>query len=129
MEKPTLLIDGNDFSTLEGFLLEIRDVLAPSANDEWIHGLDALNDELSRGDEKPQEGFTLVWKNSATSKDRLSYPETVRQLEKKLRRCHPSNREHLTGRIEAAKRSEGTTVFDWIVEIIVAHEDVELRLE
>jgi hypothetical protein len=129
MEKPTLVIDGNDFSTLEGFLLKIRDVLAPSANDEWIHNLDAFNDELYRGDEKPQEDFTLVWKNSATSKDKLSYAETVRQLEKRLQKCHPLNRAHVQKNIEAAKKGEGTTVFDWLVEIIGVHEDIELRLE
>jgi hypothetical protein len=129
MEKPILIIDGNNFSTLEGFFLEIRNVLAPSANDKWIHSLDAFNDELYRGDEKPQEGFTLVWKNAAASKDRLSYPETVRQLESSLQRCHPLSREHIMANIEAAKHGEGRTVFDQLIEIIGVHEDVDLRLE
>jgi len=60
MEKPTLIVDGNDFFTLEEFLLKIRDVLAPSAGDRWIHNLDALNDELYRGDEKPKNGCPSI---------------------------------------------------------------------
>ncbi len=129
MEKPTLIIDGNDFSTLEGFFLKIRDVLVPSANDEWIHSLDALNDELYRGEEKPEGGFILLWKNSAMSKNKLGYDETVRQLNEILKVCHPLNREHVKKKIEAASQHEGTTVFDWILEVIRVHEDIELRLE
>jgi hypothetical protein len=129
MGKPTLIIDGDDFSTLEEFLLKVRDVLAPGAGDAWIHSLDALNDELYRGEERPEGDFVLLWKNSAVSKERLGHAETVRQLERILKICHPSNRERVRRRIEAARRLEGETVFDWILDVIGAHEEVELRLE
>jgi hypothetical protein len=129
MSKPIYVIDGSSFSTLEGFFLKIRDLIAPSAGDGWIHSLDALNDELYRGDERPEGGFVLVWRNSVVSRDRLSYLETVRQLEKNLEVCHPSNRKHIKAKIERAKQEEGTTVFDRIIDVIRVHEEVELRLE
>ena len=63
----------------------------------------------------------LVWNNSEVSRQRLGYPETVRQLELRLTRCHPSNREYVAQELEEAKMQKGSTVFDWLVEIIRVH--------
>jgi RNAse (barnase) inhibitor barstar len=112
-------IDGTRFSTLEEFYEEVSRVLIPGAS--WGHNLDAFNDILRGGFGTPEEGFVLTWKNSDVSSRRLGYPETVRQLELRLARCHPSNREHVAQDLEAAKREEGATVFDWLVEIIRVH--------
>lgn len=112
-------IDGTRFSTLEEFFGEVSRVLIPGS--PWGHNLDAFNDILRGGFGTPEAGFILVWKNSAASRQRLGYPETVRQLESRLARCHTSNREHVARDLEAAKRHEGSTVFDWLVEIIRAH--------
>lgn len=38
-----------------------------------------------------------------------------------LRRCHPTNRESVGARIDRARRHDGTTLFDEVVEIIRAH--------
>lgn len=128
-------IDGTRFSTLEGFYDEVSRVLTPGAF--WGHNLDAFNDILRGGFGTVEEGFTLVWKNSDVSRQRLGYPETVRQLELRLARCHPSNREYVAQDLEAAKRREGPTAFDWLVEIIRMHgcggaeeeDNVELFLQ
>jgi hypothetical protein len=42
-------------------------------------------------------------------------------LEDTIGRCHPSNVPRLTADLEAARRGEGTTLFDWLVEIIERH--------
>ena len=129
MEKTVYLIDGINFSNLEEFWDEISNVLIPEAY--WGKNLDAFNDILSGGFGTPEEGFVLVWKNSALSKSRLGYWETVRQLEKRLEECHPRAREHVKMELELAKRGDGETVFDWLLSIIQDedHRDIELRLE
>ncbi len=115
----TYEIDGTQFSTLEEFFEEICRVLIPDAI--WGHNLDAFNDILRGGFGTPEEGFSLVWKNSALSRQRLGYPETVRQLELRLARCHPYNRESVAKDLQLALRNEGPTVFDWLIEIIRLH--------
>src|SRR6185369_17209859 len=94
--------------------------LIPGA--EWGHNLDAFNDILRGGFGTPEDGFVLRWVNSALSRERLGYPETVRQLEIRLVRCHPTNREWVAADLERARLGVGPTVFDWLVDIIGIHE-------
>ncbi len=128
MGRRVYVIDGANFSTLEGFAGEVSRVLIPGHR--WRGNLDAFNDILHGGFGTPEEGFVLVWRNSELSRERLGYPETVRYLEDRIRRCHPSNVPIFAGDLRAAERGTGPTVFDWLVDIIrTDHEDVELRLE
>lgn len=117
--KPVYEIDGRDFATLEEFYGVISRVLVPGA--VWGHNLDAFNDILRGGFGTPKGGFVLRWKNSSVSRERLGYPETVRQLESRLTRCHPSNRESVRQKRDHAQKQTGPTVFDWLVEIIGVH--------
>ncbi len=128
-------IDGAAFSTLEEFYDEISRVLIPDA--DWGHNLDAFNDILRGGFGTPDGGFILSWKNSDLSRKQLGYPETVRQLELRLQRCHPTNRASVASDLEHAKRHSGSTVFDWLVDIVQVHgsggeeseDGVELELK
>ena len=117
--KPTYEIDGSRLTTLEEFFEQVSTVLIPGA--DWGRNLDAFNDVLRGGFGTPEGGFVLRWTNSRLSRQRLGYSETVRQLERRLQRCHPSNRPHVARDLEAARRGEGPTVFDWLVEIISVH--------
>ena len=63
----------------------------------------------------------MRWKNSTLSRVRLGYDETVRQLTRRLTRCHPSNRQSVGKDLERAQQGAGPTVFDWLVEIIEVH--------
>ncbi len=112
-------IDGRAFFTLEGFFDEISRVLIPGAG--WGHNLDAFNDILRGGFGTPDDGFELAWLNHGVSKERLGHSETVRQLERKLERCHPSNRQFVAAELKRARSGIGPTVFDWLVEIIQDH--------
>lgn len=115
----TYHIDGERFSTLEEFYEEVSRVLIPGAG--WGHNLDAFNDILRGGFGTPDEGFVLVWEHAEISKARLGYAETIRQLERRLERCHPLNRDSVKAQLEHAKKDKGPTVFDWLVEIIRVH--------
>ena len=122
-----LTIDGGQFSTLDEFYEEVSRKLIPGA--EWGHNLDAFNDILRGGFGTPEGGFVLIWHFSDLSRERLGYAETIRQLERKLLRCDPSNRTAVKGQLSRARRLEGPTVFDWLVEIVRGHSDVELKLQ
>jgi Barstar (barnase inhibitor) len=128
-------INGDRVSTLEDFFGEVSRVVIPGVS--WEHNLDAFNDILRGGFGTPEDGFTILWKNHVSSKDRLGYAETVRQLELRLQRCHEGNRAHVKRDLDQARRGVGPTTFDWLVEIIRDHgpggeqdkDRVELRLE
>jgi hypothetical protein len=111
-------IDGSRFSTLEEFYLEIDRVMQLAS---WGHGLDSFNDILRGGFGTPEEGFTILGKNHEISRGRLGYPETVRQLKLRLKRCHPSNRESVARQLKDAEDGRGGTAFDWLVDIIRRH--------
>ena len=113
------VIDGSQFSTLEEFAKHFSARVLKGH--EWNGNLDAFNDILRGGFGTPEEGFSIVWDNSKMSRAALGYGETVRQLERRLGTCHPANRQRVAGELNAARRGEGPTVFDWLVEIIRDH--------
>lgn len=119
MSKRIYDINGNEFSTLEEFFDVVSRVLIPGT--QWGRNLNAFNDILRGGFGTPEEGFVIRWSNSALSRKRLGYPETVRQLERHLMRCDFSNRQGIGEDLERARRNEGSTVFDWLLEIIAIH--------
>lgn len=129
MKKPIYVIDGRDFSSLQGFWHTVSARLIPGA--EWGRNLDAFNDILRGGFGTPPGGFILIWKNSDLSRTVLGYSETVRWLEGAMQRADPSNAGYFKQQIDLAKRGEGATLFDRIVEIIRSpeHREIELRLE
>jgi len=119
-------LEGTRFATLEDFFAEVGRVLIPGA--AWDHNLDAFEDILRGGFGTPDGGFTLIWRDAARSRRQLGYPETVRQLERRLARCHPSNRARVAAELARARRGEGPTVFDWLTAIIAEHDDIALEL-
>jgi RNAse (barnase) inhibitor barstar len=118
-QKRVYEIDGADFSTLEEFYDTISIKVIPGA--DWGRNLDAFNDILRGGFGTPDGGFILRWKNSQMSRERLGYPETVRQLELRLKKCHRTNRKQVAKDLGEARSHTGPTAFDWLVEIIKDH--------
>ena len=127
MTKKVFIVDGSKFSTLTEATAILNDALG--LDGAWNGNLDALNDILSGGFGTPDEGFVLVWRNSALSRDRLGHSETLRWLQRTVRECHQLNIPNVRQRIAAAEQGKGETLFDALVEIICGHEEIELRLE
>jgi RNAse (barnase) inhibitor barstar len=123
----TYTIDGDNFTTLEGFYDEFGDAVLPGIN--WGKNLDAWGDVLSGGVGQWREGDTLVWKNSQHSRERLGYRETIRQLERQLSESDPSQYESILLAIELAKSGKGETVFNWLQEILTEHPEIHIRFE
>ena len=115
---PVLVIDGNRFDDFGGFTREFSTFLKDW---HWTGSLDAFNDILGGGFGTPEGGFVLRWLNSARSRQALGWEATITWYELTLTTCHYTNREHIRARLDSARRHEGTTLFDWIVEIILDH--------
>src|SRR4029453_2780964 len=98
-------IDGRRFSTLEEFFAEVSRVGIRGV--DWGHNLDAFNDILGVGFGTPEGGFTLRWLQHAVSKKRLGYPETIRQLELRLARCHPPKRAQVANDLKPGQAGAG----------------------
>jgi hypothetical protein len=113
-----MTVQGAAFDDFEGFVLEFSQHLDDF---EWHGSLDAFNDILRGGCGTPGGGFEIQWVNSARSRLALGWPATIRWLEDTLKRCHHTNIPRLTQQLERARREEGTTLFDWIIEIIQVH--------
>ena len=124
--RPTFEIEGARCATLEDFYGEVSRVLIPGA--VWGHNLDAFNDILHGGFGTPVGGFRLLWKQSEKARQSLGHLETARQLRLRLASCHPSSRTATAAKLTEAESGRGETVFDWLVEIIREHQDIELVL-
>jgi hypothetical protein len=122
--------DGRGFSTLEEFC-QLAGTLAKPDQQIRTCTLDWLNDVLSWPFFAIGVRYDFVWRNSEVSRQRLGYTETIRQLEARGVERFPNE---FTGKavsdIHAARRGEGPTVFDWLVEIFENNAQfVELRLQ
>ncbi|KMY54337.1 hypothetical protein AC623_10675 [Bacillus sp. FJAT-27231] len=117
------IIDGEKFSDFKGFCKEFSNVVL-SGKHEWNGNLDAFNDILYGGFGNIESGeeYTIIWRNSVKSKRDLGYEETIIKLNEILKNCHPTNKERVIQEIRDAKMNKGSTIFDWIEEIILDNE-------
>jgi hypothetical protein len=115
---PEFVLEGTSFDDLAGFFSAITRALGVTG---WGRNLDAFNDILRGGFGTPQGGFILRWASSATSAQRLGWPETIRFIESMLTTCHPANIPTVQANLAAARRGQGQTLFDIITSIIRAH--------
>ncbi|NGY62552.1 barnase inhibitor [Lentzea sp. NEAU-D13] len=117
-DLPVLVIDGARIADFEGFAREFSRLLCHYT---WRGNLDAFNDILRGGFGTPENGWILRWLNSESSRSALGHGATTLWLERILLTCHPSNRAGIEARMSMARRGEGPTLFDEIVDIIRNH--------
>jgi RNAse (barnase) inhibitor barstar len=122
------VIDGAEFASLDGFYDHVGTALGLGHG--WGRNLNAFNDVLAWPALGRGGRYDLVWRNSEISRALLGHDAMADWLEKQGRLCHPSSVANLVKMLEAAKRREGPTLFDTLVEIIRANtEYVRLALE
>ena len=125
----TFEINGNNFSSLNGFFDEVQKVLTDNSI-EFGRNFDTFDDIIHGGFGKFDlgEAINLIWKNSKKSKKDLGYPETIRYLTDKVNHSHPDNVEILKRELSEAENQNGPTVFDVILMIISDNKNVKLTL-
>ena len=117
-DLPVLVIDGAAFTDFEGFRREFAALLHDYV---WHGSLDAFNDILRGGFGTPEGPWVLRWLSSERSRQSLGHEATLTRLEMLVSTCHPSHVEDFRRRINAARRRQGPTLFDEMVEIIRVH--------
>ena len=97
--KRIIIINGNNFSTLEGFFIEADRVLTKDISWKTGHNFSAFNDLLCGGFgvHEYDESIKLVWQNSVKSRRDLN------------------------------EQRDGNTIYDILVEIISNHADIEFE--
>lgn len=134
MERLKITIDGENFSTLEGFFDELARLLVRDADLPAIRSMDAARDVLRGGFgvQAYGQGIDFVWRNAAKSRHDLGWPATVRYWQARLQKCHPANRVHTEQRLARAQRGEGPTLFTMLTGLILDKSDAydhTLRLD
>lgn len=132
--RQELVIDGNNFSDIDGFYKEVTRVFTRGGDVE-CRNLNSFNDILRGGFGVYDYGtpVTIKWLNADKSKKDLGYEATVLQYEKALEKCLEENKPFIQEQLENARNKKGQTLFDVITEIILDSDesghDCELFLE
>jgi RNAse (barnase) inhibitor barstar len=101
------VVDGGLVGSLEDFWRVMGEAVNGPGG-YFGQNLDAFNDCLSGGFGTPDDGgFVVEWRDHEVSRRNLGYPETVRQLELRPGRCHPSNRPFVRADLQAARAGQG----------------------
>ncbi|MGW2254740.1 barstar family protein [Kitasatospora sp. NPDC001660] len=126
----TFVLDGTRIRSLDDFWRVLMDAFDSPGRQYFGRNLDAFADCLSGGPGGPEaDDYVVEWHDHVVSREHLGCPETVRQLELRLARCHPSNRAAVEARLAAAHDRRGQTVFDQIVEIFESRAPGALHLQ
>lgn len=127
-------VDGKKIHGLDEFFREVSRQLFPDIP-VWNYNFDGFDDMLGGGFGTPEIGCVLFWDHHEVSRAFLGYEETIRVLEKRQEKSHPTARNDIAKNLRRAKRREGPTVFDDIIELFERHRpeenkkySVELRL-
>ncbi|MEW1724115.1 barstar family protein [Streptomyces sp. NPDC093109] len=125
----TYVIDGAEVTGLDRFWPAIG-AAVNGPGGYFGSNLDALADCLSGGYGTPDDGdFVIEWRRHDLSRRALGHEETVRTLQRRLERAHPSNQPALRERLDAARAGRGPTVFDELVQVIEEAAPGVLRLD
>jgi RNAse (barnase) inhibitor barstar len=120
MDKKTILLEGNEFSTLSSFYSAVEKALTKDLGWHIGRNLDAFSDVLGGGFgiHDYEEPIRLVWLHSVKSRKDLGWNETVKYLSAKLTTCHSSNAESVKKDLSLAKTHAGKPLFELILDII-----------
>ncbi|MEU1276587.1 barstar family protein [Streptomyces sp. NPDC005799] len=123
------VLDGTQVRTLEDFWRLIGEAVNGPGG-YFGKNLDAFADCLSGGFGQPDDDdYVVEWRDHQASHEYLGYPETARQLEIRLSRCHPTNRPAVSADLAVAQTEHGPTVFDWLITIFEDRAPGVLRLQ
>ncbi|MBR9859590.1 barnase inhibitor [bacterium] len=124
-------IDGNRFSTLDGFYNEVEVKLTKNLDRKIGWNLDAFNDVLRGGFgvHDYEEEIELWWLNASKSQIDFGYEASIDRLKSMLETCHPSNRDNITKEIGLAENQKGQTLFQTIIAIIESQDHIDFNQE
>lgn len=124
----TYVIPGAEVTDLERFW-QVMGKAVNGPDGYFGRNLDAFADCLGGGFGTPDDGdFVIEWRDHALSRRALGHQETARQLRLRLARVPEANRGAVQGQLDEAEAGRGSTVFDWLTQIIDERAPGALRL-
>jgi RNAse (barnase) inhibitor barstar len=131
MNRKTILLDANRFSTLPSFYQEVENTFTKDLGWSIGRNLDAFNDVLwgGFGVHDYEEPIQLIWLHSDKSRTDLGWAETINYLTAKLTSDPPSTVASAKRELPLAESHTGKTLFEIIVDIIKEHGHIELILK
>lgn len=131
MSPKTFIINGNNFSDLQGFYDEVVNVLTKNFTDKFGRNMNAFDDILLGGFCKfeYQEKIIFIWKNAKKSQKDLGWPETIKYIENKLKRCNSRNLKSIENDLKLAKEGKGQTLFEIIVDKIKKQKHIKFVVQ
>jgi hypothetical protein len=135
MNAPIFQIDGNRCTDFAALISEFNRVFGEAWGKDWQGNLDAFNDMLDwpnnamldwPNDRAP---YVLSFFNSEAARRHLGHLAMADWLRNKLSQCEPGFGETWREELKSAENGQGRTLFDWLVEIIRDHPQIDLRLE
>lgn len=122
--KKIIVIDGKEFSDLEGFFCLADRLLRAEKDSVSGHNMDAFNDLLGGGFgvHEPGEPIIIKWINFGVSREALGYEATAAYYENKLEKTQYADNYVIKKRMELAKEHQGRTLLDMIISIIIDKE-------
>jgi hypothetical protein len=126
MERDIYEISGANFCDFGGFVREFNHVFVSLVGGGWQGNLDAFNDYLSW----PEEPYVLRWKQAWKSRRDLGYDAMIVWWMERILECDSPSQSPFWSKVDLARRKEGPTLFEVLVEIIQDNaEYVRLELE
>src|SRR5262245_24743429 len=126
MDQDVFEINGDHFDDFEGFIREFNRVFISQIAGDWNGNLDAFNDYLSW----PEGPYVIKWRKSWKSRRDLGYEATITWYLKYILRSDRPSKSQMWDRLDAARKYEGPTLFDWLVDIISGNSpQVTLELD
>lgn len=128
MENHILILDGKDFSDLEGFYETAYDILTKDL--DWIvaHNFDALHDILygGFGVYAPQDNVTLKWFRFSKSVKDLGREHSIAYYRERAAVLSGSRAQYFNDKASDLEKGEGQTLIETILEILSQHKNIEL---
>jgi len=120
-----IIIDGNNFSTLEEFYCETDKLLTKNLSWKTGHNLNSFNDLLRGGFgiHEYKEKLNIKWIHADKSRRDFGYPATADYFRNNLKKCHAGNEKFIMEKIRNAENHKGKTLFDIITDIIQDSEN------
>jgi len=114
MAEGVFEIDGESFDDFDGFIREFNRAFVAHVAGQWNGNLDAFHDYLSW----PPAPYIIRWRKSWKSRRDLGYEATIVWYLKHILDSTPPSKSTWWEPLEAARRHEGPTLFDWLLESI-----------
>lgn len=129
--KKEIIIDGNNFSTLEEFYNEVDRKFTKELDFKTGHNLNAFSDILTGGFgvHEYEESIKVIWSNAQKSEINFGWDATIEFLNNKIKTCHSSDIDVVKEDIKRAEKHLGDTLYHCLVNIILTHEHIELIIQ